>query len=223
MTETQSQALELGSHSVGSRGWHGTARRVTLGVAGWLQPALGTGFCLKCWPQRRTPWPVLMAYRALGARTNRGRGSSHGPPPASIFPLCAESEELGADRWSRLGHAWRRLVGRARATSGSSRPIRRLAWGWELERAGCLRGWGFTVRTGCAGGLDCVLCVSDGLCVCSLHAHVHVAACYLKALHHPIGDDISMMTGGESSARAALGSRESPVRCVAGCLLENCN
>ena len=30
------------------------------------------------------------------------------------------------------------------------------------------RGWGFTVRTGCVGGLDCVSCVSDGLCVCSL-------------------------------------------------------
>ena len=48
-----------------------------------------------------------------------------------------------------------------------------LAWGWELERAGCLRGWGFTVRTMrtmCVGGLDCVSCVSDadGLCVCSL-------------------------------------------------------
>ena len=47
------------------------------------------------------------------------------------------------------------------------RPIRRLAWGWVLERAGCLRGWGFSVRTGCVGGLDCVSCVSDCLCVCS--------------------------------------------------------
>ena len=65
------------------------------------------------------------------------------------------------DAWA----TWRRLVC---ATSGPLRPIRRLAWGWELERAGCLRGRGFTVRTGCVGGLDCVSCVSDGLCVCSL-------------------------------------------------------
>ena len=57
----------------------------------------------------------------------------------------------------------------------------------------------------------------------NMYMYMYHAACYLKALHHPIGDDISMMTGGESSARAALGSRESPVRCVAGCLLENCN
>ena len=28
------------------------------------------------------------------------------------------------------------------------------AWRGDLERAGCLRGWGFTVRTGCVGGLD---------------------------------------------------------------------
>ena len=45
---------------------------------------------------------------------------------------------------------------RARATCGPLRPVRRL---------GCLRGWGFSVRTGCVGGLDCVSCVSDGLCV----------------------------------------------------------
>ena len=47
------------------------------------------------------------------------------------------------------------------------------SWGVRLSSAGCsracaLRGWGFTVRTGCVGGLDCVSCVSDGLCVCSL-------------------------------------------------------
>ena len=63
----------------------------------------------------------------------------------------------------------------------ATRPIRRLAWGWELERAGCLRGWGFMVRTGCVGGLDCVYeyvsCVSDGLCNCSLVALVVLCVC----------------------------------------------
>ena len=34
-----------------------------------------------------------------------------------------------------------------------------------LAGVGVLKG--LSVRTGCAGGFDCVSCVSDGLCVCS--------------------------------------------------------
>ena len=56
-----------------------------------------------------------------------------------------------------------RLQDTCRIQAEYMRPIRRLAWGWELERAGCLRGWGFTVRTGSVGGLDCVSCVSDAV------------------------------------------------------------
>ena len=58
--------------------------------------------------------------------------------------------------------------------------IRRLARRWELdllERAGSLRGLGFTVRMGCLGGLDCVSCVSDGLCVCSSVTLVVLSVC----------------------------------------------
>ena len=36
-----------------------------------------------------------------------------------------------------------------------------LAWGWELERAGCLRGVGVLGEDGMRRGLDCVSCVSD--------------------------------------------------------------
>ena len=45
-----------------------------------------------------------------------------------------------------------------------------LAWVWELERAGYLRGWGFTVRTGCLGDLDgrdvmlCIVCARRFVC-----------------------------------------------------------
>ena len=35
----------------------------------------------------------------------------------------------------------------------------------------------FTVRMGCVGGLDCVSCVSDGLCVCSLVTLVVLCVC----------------------------------------------
>ena len=42
-------------------------------------------------------------------------------------------------------------------------------------------GWGFSVRTGFVGGLDCVSCVSDGLCVCSFVPLV--VLCVFHLLH----------------------------------------
>ena len=44
-----------------------------------------------------------------------------------------------------------------------------------------LAGVGFSVRTGGVGDLDCVSCVSDGLCVCSLVPLVVV--CVLCVFH----------------------------------------
>ena len=44
-----------------------------------------------------------------------------------------------------------------------------VTWGWELERAGCLRGWRFMVRTGCVGdldGWDVMLCLVSRPLVC---------------------------------------------------------
>ena len=41
---------------------------------------------------------------------------------------------------------------------------------------------GFTVRTGCVGGLDCVSCVSDGVCVCSLVTLVVLCVFHLQDL-----------------------------------------
>ena len=43
--------------------------------------------------------------------------------------------------------------------------------------SGMLAGVGVHVRTGCVGGLDCVSCVSDGLCVCSLVTLVVLCVC----------------------------------------------
>ena len=110
-------------------------------------------------------------------------GTAHHPRGARSWSAARCRENSNPTLCSLL--LWSsRLVGRARATSGPLRPIRRLAWGWVLERAGCLRGWGFSVRTGCVGGLDCVSCVSDGLCVCSFVSVVVCVVCLRCCVFH---------------------------------------
>ena len=118
-------------------------------------------------PSKRAAWAKL-------ADVWKSRWWNH-VSPAVLGPGDRQATKPGMGR-ARFRHVTVSycscVVGRARATSGPLRPIRRLAWGWKLERAGCLRGWGFTVREAL-----CLMCVSDGLCVCSLVTLVVLSVC----------------------------------------------
>ena len=82
----------------------------------------------------------------MGGRVRGKRGPVVAPGPRVAPPGWARPSDL------RRGPLHRPL-----------RPSRRQAWGWVLERAGCLRGKGFTVRSGRLGDLvdwwDVMLCL----------------------------------------------------------------